>query len=89
MTAAAEYQMSRPCTCVICHRHGIDLDIGHLVSVDEGRQAGLTDLELYDDENLAAMCAACNSGYSSRSINPRLLAALLRSRITSRGGETA
>jgi 5-methylcytosine-specific restriction endonuclease McrA len=72
--------------CILCHRTDLDLDVGHIVSVQEGRELGLTDVELYDDENLAAMCAACNSGYGAASINPRLLVATIRARIARRGG---
>jgi 5-methylcytosine-specific restriction endonuclease McrA len=59
-------------TCVACHRSKVPLDVGHLLSVSEGRIHGLTDEELWHDENLAAMCASCNSGYSSRSVSLRL-----------------
>jgi 5-methylcytosine-specific restriction endonuclease McrA len=68
-------------TCVICHRTDIPLDVGHLISETEGRNAGLTDRELYDDENLAAMCAPCNSGQSRRSLPLRFAIALLTTRI--------
>jgi len=67
--------------CVLCHRADLPLDVGHLVSVDDGRKLGMTDAELFDDENLAAMCAVCNSGYSERSVSPRIFAALIRARI--------
>lgn len=66
--------------CVICHRSDLPLDVGHLISVDDGHQLGMTEDELYDDENLAAMCNACNSGYSSLSVNPRILLSLIRAR---------
>lgn len=69
-------------TCVLCHRCDVDLDVGHLISVDAGRKAELTDAEIYADENLAAMCAACNSGLSSRPVSLRFAVALLRSRLT-------
>lgn len=71
-------------TCVLCHRSDVPLDVGHLISVDAGRKAGLTDAELYDGENLAAMCASCNSGLSSRPVSLRFAVALLRSRIAHR-----
>jgi 5-methylcytosine-specific restriction endonuclease McrA len=67
--------------CVVCHRDDVPLDVGHLISVDEGRKLGMTDAELFDDENLAAMCAACNSGYSTLPISPRLLVSIIRARI--------
>lgn len=64
-------------TCVLCHRADLPLEVGHLISVDEGRLQGLTDEQLDDDENLAAMCAPCNSGLSSETVPLRLLAAVL------------
>lgn len=67
--------------CVICHTPGRPVDAGHIVSVDEGRQLDMTDVELFSDENLAAMCSSCNSGYSSVSINPRIFLALVRARL--------
>jgi len=70
--------------CIICHRDDLNLDVGHLISVDDGRQLGMTDPELFDDENLAAMCAACNSGYSATSVSPRILVGLIRARISRR-----
>jgi hypothetical protein len=72
-------------TCILCHRANIDLDVGHLISIDEGRALGMTDLELYHDDNLAAMCGPCNSGYGAISVNPRLLVATIRARIQRRG----
>lgn len=68
-------------TCILCHTTKRDLDVGHLVSVDEGRALGMTDAELFSDDNLAAMCSPCNSGYSSTSANPRVIAAAIRARI--------
>lgn len=71
-------------TCVLCHRFGVPLDVGHLISVDAGRKLGLDDAELYDDDNLAAMCQSCNSGLSSKPVSLRFAVALLRARIASR-----
>lgn len=76
-------------TCVLCHRSGIPLDVGHLISVDAGRKAGLMDAELYHDENLAAMCASCNSGLSKRPVPLRFAVALLRARLTPTSGSEA
>lgn len=64
-------------TCFLCHRGGVDLDVGHLVSVREGKQYGLSDEEINDDANLVAMCQACNSGLSSDSLPPRLIVTAL------------
>jgi 5-methylcytosine-specific restriction endonuclease McrA len=66
--------------CIICHRDDLPLDVAHLISVEDGHRLGMTDDELYDDENLAAMCAPCNSGYSDMSISPRILIGLVRAR---------
>jgi 5-methylcytosine-specific restriction endonuclease McrA len=71
--------------CVLCHRSDVPLDVGHLISVHDGQYLGLSDAELASDDNLAAMCAACNSGLSSESLPPRLLAAALWARAN---GET-
>lgn len=64
--------------CIICHSTNRALDVGHLVSVDEGRALGMNDGDLFSDDNLAAMCAPCNSGYGSISVSPRIVAALIR-----------
>lgn len=66
--------------CEIC---GSDknLHVGHLVSVQDGMDLGLSDRELNSDANLAAMCEACNLGLGSLSITPRLYVALLRRRM--------
>ena len=72
--------------CVLCHRSDADLEVGHLISVRDGQMLGMSDGELASDDNLAAMCAACNSGLSSESLPPRLLAAALWAR-SKRGTE--
>lgn len=71
-------------TCVLCHHADRPLDVGHVISVDAGRKLGLTDKELYDDENLAAMCQACNSGLSKSPVSLRFMVALLRARLAHR-----
>lgn len=74
--------------CILCHRDS-ELQIGHLISEADGRALGLTDRELYDDENLAAMCAECNSGQSRRPLPLRFCVALLRARIHHQRGGAA
>jgi 5-methylcytosine-specific restriction endonuclease McrA len=64
-------------TCILCHRSGVPLDVGHLISVHDGYLVGLSDADLSSDDLLAAMCTACNSGLSKRSLPPRWLAAAL------------
>lgn len=71
-------------TCVLCHRNDLELDIGHLISVHDGRALGLTDAELNSDENLAAMCSPCNSGVGRETLPLRIVFAVLRAR-TARG----
>lgn len=71
-------------TCVLCHRTDVALDVGHLISIDAGRRGGLDDALLDDDENLAAMCAACNSGLGARPVSLRFAVALLRARVATR-----
>jgi len=77
--------------CVICHRADRGLELAHLVSVDDNQKLGLgmADSELYDDENLVAMCAPCNNGYGSMSVSPRMLLMLIRARIWRRNGGAA
>jgi hypothetical protein len=67
-------------TRVLSHRHDVPLDVGHLISGDDGHALGISDAELDSDDNLAAMCAAYNSGLSSATLPPRLLAAALWAR---------
>jgi hypothetical protein len=66
--------------CILCHRSGVELEIGHLISVHDGRALGMSEAELNGDDNLAAMCKSCNSGLSSSSLPPRLLAAAMWAR---------
>jgi 5-methylcytosine-specific restriction endonuclease McrA len=68
-------------TCVLCHRAEVALDVGHLISVCDGRALGLGDVDLFSDENLAAMCAACNSGLTSETVPLRIAAAVLMARL--------
>lgn len=69
--------------CAHCGRAAPDviLHIGHIISVREGHDAGLTDDEINDDENLVAECEECNLG---RGANPpplrRILTLALRRR---------
>lgn len=68
-------------TCIVCHRADVPLDVGHLISVKEGREHGLADTDLFDDENLAAMCQSCNAGLSSDTVTTRLMLAVLKIRV--------
>jgi hypothetical protein len=68
------------CACVLCHRRGVPLEVGHLISVRDGLRLGLSDAYLFGDENLAAMCASCNSGLGSDTVPLRFLLPALRAR---------
>jgi 5-methylcytosine-specific restriction endonuclease McrA len=68
------------CACVLCHRRGVPLEVGHLISVRDGLRLGLSDAYLFGDENLAAMCRSCNSGLGSDTVPLRFLLPALRAR---------
>jgi hypothetical protein len=67
--------------CAICHASDKPLHVGHLLSVEVGLECGLTEVELNDDENLAAMCDECNLGLSDRPVPLRLAVAILKANI--------
>lgn len=73
-------------TCVGCHRNDVPLHIGHLVSVKDGTYLGMTEAELADELNLAAMCDACNLGLGSKSAAPRFVFMAVRAAIKHRDG---
>jgi 5-methylcytosine-specific restriction endonuclease McrA len=76
--------LERACLrCEVCGRTET-LTIGHFLSVKDGFDF-LTDAELNDDENLIALCAECNAGQGHRTGSLRLLAAILRARVTNLG----
>lgn len=66
--------------CVLCGSHD-NLHVGHLLSVNEGLKQGLTQEQINDDENLAAMCDECNLGLADRPVSIRLLVAVLTARL--------
>lgn len=84
--------LERDQRCLLCGRTAEDvpLTVAHLVSVKDGVDAGLTDAEINDDANLAAMCESCNLGLSGRSVAPttlvRHVAAAVRAEIARRDG---
>lgn len=74
-------------TCVICGAragHGVILVLGHMVSVKQGLAYGLTQAELYDDENLAVMCEECNSGIGENTISVRYAVRILQIRLANK-----
>lgn len=66
--------------CFLCGK-GENLHVGHLLSVNEGLKQGLTEVEINDDENLAAMCDECNLGMADRPVPIRLIIAVLMARL--------
>jgi len=54
------------------------MDIGHIISVHDGRVHRLSDAELFHDDNLVAMCPECNPGQGSETLPLPLLVAVLR-----------
>lgn len=69
--------------CELCGKGPTDehpLTVGHLLSVREGIELGMTELELNDDENLAAMCDECNAGIGRETVPLRLCFAIIKAR---------
>jgi 5-methylcytosine-specific restriction endonuclease McrA len=62
--------------CVACGATD-DLHVGHVVSVRDGHDVNMTDDEINSDENLVALCAACNLGWGQRSMRVNLYVAIL------------
>ena len=73
--------------CIECGRFPpvVMLQVGHLVSVDEGHAIGVTDDELNADENLYCVCEECNVGRSSRSVKPTMYLRLMLARRSKEG----
>ena len=60
--------------------NGASLHVGHLLSVADGHSAGLTDQQINNQDNLAALCDACNLGQGARSVPLWLAVAMIRAR---------
>ncbi len=57
------------------------LHVGHLLSVKDGMAQGMTEAELNNDENLAAMCDECNLGLGDETVPARLVVGIIRARV--------
>lgn len=68
--------------CVLCHADDVPLHVGHVVSVDAGLTAGLSDAELNDEENLIAQCEECNLGQGAQPISLSVAIRILKARIS-------
>jgi 5-methylcytosine-specific restriction endonuclease McrA len=78
----AEILMRDGYACVLCRASETILHVGHLVSVDAGIRSGMTEDEVNDDENLAAMCEECNLGLGKQPLPLRTAIAIVRARIS-------
>lgn len=67
-------------SCFWCHRRDLSLEVGHMVSVHDGRRMKLSEAWLFGDENLVAMCDSCNSGLGRRTVPARFIVAALWAR---------
>lgn len=56
----------------------VELEIGHLLSVAEGKALGATQEELDDDENLVTQCQECNAAQGARSFPLRTAVRLIQ-----------
>lgn len=65
------------------------LNVGHIISRDVGLRIGMTEDEVDDDENLAAMCEECNSGLSEEPIPLPTAVWIVRARIAWRNTKGA
>ena len=64
--------------CFICGRRGGDLHLGHIISLRVGQLMGMTDRELFHDENLVVLCAEHNLGQGSDTLPLPFVVAMLR-----------
>ncbi len=62
--------LERDGSCVICGSRD-NLTIGHALSIKDAQALGEVGPYLASDENLFAMCDACNSGLGGRSLVPK------------------
>jgi 5-methylcytosine-specific restriction endonuclease McrA len=71
-------------TCLRCGCSGGPLNVAHWISVHDGKAVGLSEAELFDDENLLVLCAECNAGQGRETLPLRFMATVLRVRIARR-----
>jgi hypothetical protein len=71
-------------TCAKCNRSDRPLHVAHWISVHDGKEQGLSEAELFDDENLLVLCAECNAGQGRETLPLRFMATVLRVRIAGR-----
>lgn len=57
-----------------------ELHVAHLLSVQDGKEGGLSEEDVNSLENLAAMCDECNLGLGKRTVPLRLAVAMVMAR---------
>lgn len=69
--------------CELCGKgpdRGIEIHVGHIISVERGHSIGMSDLELNDNENIMALCSECNLGMGKETIPLRMMVKVLMAR---------
>lgn len=69
--------------CQTCGRAQpeVILNVGHIISVHDGKDLGLADREINDDENLLTQCEECNLGLGKQTMPIRFVANVLMARL--------
>lgn len=70
--------------CELCGKgpdRGIEIHVGHIISVERGHSLGMMDTEINDDENLLCSCAECNLGLGKETIPLRMMMKVLMARV--------
>src|SRR5690348_2949817 len=72
--------------CELCGRPVAECNIhvGHLLSVKDGFERGLSDAEINHEENLAAFCEECNLGMGKETVPLRLAVEIVLARVRNR-----
>lgn len=75
--------------CELCGKSIADspVHVGHLLSVKDGFERGLSDAEINGEENLAAFCEECNLGMGKETVPLRLAVAIVLARVRNRNKE--
>jgi DNA-directed RNA polymerase subunit RPC12/RpoP len=66
--------------CETCGSRNL-VQVGHVVSVEDGHKLALPDAVINSDENLICQCAECNSGQSGGTMPLRMYCAILKARV--------
>jgi hypothetical protein len=67
--------------CLRRNRSDRPLVVAHWISVYDGKALGLSEADLFHDENLLTMCDECNGGQGRETLPLRFMATVLRVRI--------